>query len=399
MNSREKPHSIHEGVTVDDWNLEPGRIYLNHGSFGPSPRPVRESQLEWMRQLEANPQRFLTRDREPLLHSAIQHLAEFVGAQPDHIIPVDNATFGMNLVANSLPLQANDEVLLTTHEYGAVKRLWQQRTRETQARMVQVPLPLPLRETTEIVESILQRVTDRTRLIVISHVTSPTALILPVAELCRAAHERGVPVCVDGPHAVGMLPLELDKLGCDFYTASCHKWLSAPFGTGFLYVSPEWQQRLRPCIISWGGSTCGWPASWKDEFLWLGTRDPSGFLAVPAAIDYLRAQGLAEFRLQTHRLVTETATRLLAEWGTLPYSSLTPEWVGSMVTIPLPDHVETPQSWTGHPHPLQTRLAEQYGIEVPVMKWGSRMHLRISCHLYNTQAHFHALCQALAEVI
>lgn len=380
---------------MDDWNLEPGRIYLNHGSFGPAPRPVRESQLEWMRQLESNPQRFLTRDREPLLHAAIQHLAEFVGAQPERIIPVDNATFGMNLVANSLPLQAGDEVLLTTHEYGAVKRLWQQRTREARARIIQAPLPCPMSEPAEVVDAIMQLATARTRLIVVSHVTSPTALKLPVKELCQTARARGIPVCVDGPHAVGMVPLELDSLGCAFYTASCHKWLSAPFGTGFLYVSPEWQPRLKPCIVSWGGSTCGWPASWKDEFLWLGTRDPSGFLAVPTAIDYLRSQGLDDFRLNTHRMVTETATRLFAAWGTQPYAPLTPLWVGSMVTIPLPEHVETPETWTGRPHPLQTRLAEEFGIEVPVMKWGVRMHLRISCHLYNTPDHFESLCQAL----
>ena len=381
------------------WGIDPGLIYLNHGSFGPTPRMVRESQREWSRQMGANPQEFLSRRFEGLLEETSKRLAENLGTVGDNLIPVENATQGMNLVAQALPLAAGDEVLLTTHEYGAVKRLWHKRSQARGARLVQAPLPLPLESSRQVVEALLGYANERTRLIVVSHVTSPTALVLPVEEICRAARQRGIAVCVDGPHAIAMREVNLSRLDCDFYVASCHKWLSAPLGTGFLYVHPRWQAEMRPCIVSWGGTTCGRPPSWKDEFLWLGTRDATGYLAIPAAWEFLQQYGLEKFRVETHDLAAYARKRLLSWMRTEPLSADSQEWYGSMVSVPLPDTVDVPKTWTGLPHPLQTRLAEQYRIEVPLMKWGHRMYIRVSCHLYNEASQIDRLCDVLRRLL
>ncbi len=379
----------------DCWTIDPEITYLNHGSFGPPPRVVQESQLEWMRKLAANPQRFLAREQEFLLEEVLQKLGGFVGCAGDDLLPMDNATFGMNLVARSLPLQSEDEVLLTTHEYGAVKRIWQQIGQAAGARVVQAYLPEPFESTEQIVEQVRLAITPRTRLLVVSHVTSPTAVVFPVEQICRLARERGIPVCIDGPHAVAMRPLDIAALGCDFYVASCHKWLSAPFGTGFLYVHPRWQQKLRPFLLSWGGSSCGREKSWKDEYLWLGTRDLTRFLAIPAAIQFLEEYGLEKFREETHQLAAyarDSLQELMQQACPIPDHL---DWYGSMVTVPLPEHLPVPQTWTGLPHPLQLTLTEKYKMEVPVVKWGHRMHIRVSCHLYNDRADVDRLCQAL----
>jgi len=181
-------------------------------------------------------------------------------------------------------MSAGDEVLMTDHEYGAVVRSWRQRCQETGASLVIGRLPQPLESVDQVVDALFAGATPRTKLLVVSHVTSKTAVILPLREICARARRLGIPVCVDGPHALAMAPVEIDRLGCDFYAASCHKWLSAPFGSGFLYVHPRWQPSARPSIVSWGRTLSGQSSGWMDDFIWSGTRDPSAFLSVPAAI-------------------------------------------------------------------------------------------------------------------
>jgi len=208
-----------------DWEFPDGVSYLNHGSFGPSPRTVREAKQGWDDALETQPMDFFIRRMEPELDVAVQRLGAFVGADPRDVLFLDNATWAMNVVAHSVELAAGDEVLLTDHEYGAVRRLWQAVCDRVGARVVTARLPDPMDSVDGVVDSVFAAVTPRTRMLVVSHVTSPTALILPVARICARAQSSGVPVCIDGPHAVAMLPLKLAELGCDYYTASCHKWL------------------------------------------------------------------------------------------------------------------------------------------------------------------------------
>lgn len=383
----------------DLWALQPGVTYLNHGSFGPSPRSVLAAQQEWQARLAANPVDFFVRNLEGALDEARDVLADFIGTKPERLLFVDNATFGMNFVAHSLSLAAGDEVLLTDHEYGAVIRIWRNVCQRTGAELKSVRLPEPMTGTAAVVEAVTSRLTPRTRVLVVSHVTSPTAIILPVWEICAAVRrvQPDVLIVIDGPHAPAALPLRLEELSCDYYTASLHKWLSAPCGSGFLYVHPRRQQALQPLIVSWGASLSGRPVSWRDEYTWLGTRDPSACLAVPAAIDFLRQQGADHFRQEGHRLAQLARHRLSEVTGIEPFIPESSAWYGPMVAVPLGEralkHAE------GHLHPVQQKLWEQAGIEVPVTRWRSRYFLRVSCHLYNTQAEIELLAHRLPEVL
>ncbi|MGH7199606.1 MAG: aminotransferase class V-fold PLP-dependent enzyme, partial [Planctomycetaceae bacterium] len=327
------------------WPVPEDVAYLNHGSFGPSPRVVQAARDEWSRRLERQPMDFFVRQMEPHLDAAAETLGRFAGCRGEDLIFVENATAGMNLVAASLPLAAGDEVLLTNHEYGAVLRIWRTVCERAGANVVVRDLsrgvpprtgPARPGSADEIADGLLEAVTERTRLIVVSHVTSPTAIVLPVELICQRAKERGVPVCIDGPHALAMRPVNVERLGCDFYAASCHKWLCGPFGSGFLYVSKRWQAHMRPTTISWGGSVSGRPASWKDEFTWPGTRDPAAYLALTAAIEFLEDYGLDRFRDQTHRLARYARARITELTGLEPLVPDSLDWYGSMIALPLP---------------------------------------------------------------
>ncbi len=369
------------------WTLRPDTVYLNHGSFGPSPDCVIEASRQFQRRLESQPMDFLIRELGPLLADARRQLGRLVGVSADDLVFVDNATFGMNVVAASFPLQAGDEVLLNDHEYGAVFRVWEAACQRAGARVVRRPLPLPVRSADEAVQTLLAGVTPRTRLLVTSHVTSPTALVLPIEAICREAQQRGVAVCVDGPHAVAMRPIDLQSLDCDFYTASCHKWLSAPFGSGFLYVHARRQAAVRSPVVSWGRPLASESASWRDELVWLGTRDPSAYLAVPAAIAFLDEVGWTRFREQTHTLAQYARAALADLTGLTPLTPDDDAWYGSMVAAALPP---------GEAEALHQSLRARYGIEIPVIDWQGQRLIRVSCHLYNTQRHIDALIEALA---
>jgi len=384
---------------TDEWNIPEGVTYLNHGSFGPAPRPVREAQARWTAELQRQPMEFFVRQLEGLLDETCATLGRFVGADPRDLVLVDNATAGMNIVARSIDLEPGDQVLLTDHEYGAVRRLWQKTCQAAGAELVVRRLPWPLLEddsARQLVEHLTASITDRTRLLVASHVTSVTATTLPIASICQAASQHGVPVCIDGPHAVAMLPLDIEQLGCDYYTASCHKWLSAPFGSGFLWVRRRHQSRIRPAITSWGGSIGGRDPSWKDEFTWGGTRDPACWLAIPEAITFLENYGIENFRDQAHELVNTARRQLLELTGLQAPLPESRQWYGPMAIVPLP---ASPDTETGHGHidPLQTTLQQRFGIETPVTTLHADRYIRISCHLYNTTADIDHLVGALAE--
>lgn len=311
---------------------------------------------------------------------------------------VDNATFGMNIIAESVDLQPGDEVLLTDHEYGAVQRIWKNACERAGARMVIQPLPMPFETSAAVVEHLMAGVTDNTKLIVISHISSPTAVILPAKEICDAARKRSIPVAIDGPHAIAMIPVNLKEIGCAYYTASCHKWLCGPFGSGFLYVHSPQQPGLKPPIVSWGGSISGRDTHWKDEHRWLGTRDPAGFLAVPDAVHFIRNYGLEKFREETHALTRYARNQILELTGLEPIVPDSRDWYGSMIAMPLP----IPAGWQPATHgkidPLQQRLVEQK-IEAPVWSWGGQRFIRVSCHLYNCTDDVDRLMAALHKLL
>lgn len=368
--------------------LDPAWDYLNHGSFGACPRPVLEVQGALRDRLERQPVRFLDHDLETLLDDARRALATFVGADPEGLVFVPNATTGVNAVLRSVPLGPGDALLVTDHAYGACRNALEDVAARAGARVVIAPVPFPLSDPGEAVEAVLRSVVPATRLALVDHVTSPTGLVLPVAQIVQGLQERGIDVLVDGAHAPGMVPLDVRGLGAAWYTGNCHKWLCAPKGAGFLWVRPDRRNQVRPVVISHGASSRRTDRSrFLLEFDWVGTDDPTAYLAVPAAIDFLGSQlpGGWPALMRRNRALALRARNLLCDALGVPIPA--PDMmIGSMASVPLPDR---PPNWQGRPpigrDPLQEALQDRARIEVPVMPWPAlpRRVLRVSAQIYN----------------
>ena len=380
------------------WKLNPDCIYLNHGSFGPSPLPVQQARARWSDRLERQPMRFYCQEMELELDRVAGVLARFLGTQGDRIALLDNATMAMNVVASSLTLHTGDEILLTDHEYGAVRNIWQAKCRDSGARIMTAVLPFPLQDagTVEAIEAVI---TKKTRLIVVSHVTSATACVLPIKAICQMASRHKIPVCVDGPHAIAMLDVNLNDLGCDFYCASCHKWLCAPFGSGFLWVHPKHMSSIKCPVVSWGGSIAGRDASWKDRTNWLGTRDPAPLLAIGDAIEFFDKARLSEFRSHAHSMVAYARQGLLTIPGSGTFCTPSDTDFVSMVAVELPQTNGWKPGYHGHPDTMQLALRDQYGIELLMGSWNSRRFLRVSSHLYTTLSDIEKLVDSVQRLI
>jgi isopenicillin-N epimerase len=366
-------------------------VFLNHGSFGARPLPVFEAYQRWQRELEREPVAFLGRELHDRLGHARARLADYVGSKPDDLVFVPNVTHGMNIIARSLALGPGDEVLGTTHEYGAVERTWTFLGSRDGFTYRSQHIPTPVADVDAFVESLWRGVSDRTRAIVISHITSPTALILPVAEICRRAAAAGILVIVDGAHAPGQIPLNLSDLRADFYTGNLHKWLSSPVGAGFLYARPEQQDRLLPLVVSWGyQSLTPGVSRFQDYFEWIGTDDPSAYLAVPAAIEFQQENDWDSVRAECHRLVVDACARACRATGLAPLAPLSTDWVGQMAAIPLPKNTISAEE-------QQRRLLEEYRIEIPIIDWQEVRCARLSLQAYNSAADVELLLEALQE--
>lgn len=380
------------------WALAPGTVFLNHGSFGACPRVILKLQAELRHRMEAEPVQFLWRRYEERLEPARQAVARFVGARARDLVFITNATTGVNSVMRSLKLRRGDEVLTTNHDYNACHNVLKEAARKAGARVVTARVPFPLRGGDEIVEAILRAVTSRTRLALIDHVTSNTALVLPVAQIIRELKTRGVETLVDGAHAPGMVPLNLTKLAPAYYTANLHKWVCAPKGAAFLWVCPERQNALQPAVISHGNNTHrpGYSA-FQDRFDWAGTFDPTAWMCAGAAIDWMRKLlpgGWPAVRKANHELAVK-ARRLLCE--RLGVEAPCPEaLLGAMATLPLPDGFQE-RAKAGKIDAEQLRLYDRFGIEVPFIRQGppARRYFRISAQLYNSLAEYQYLAEAL----
>jgi isopenicillin-N epimerase len=383
------------------WPLDPQLVFLNHGSFGSCPLQVLEQQDALRRRLERQPVQFLVRELEPLLDAARARLAAFVGAAADDLVLVPNATYGVNSVLRSLRFEPGDELLVTDHEYNACRNALDFVAERSGARVVTVALPFPLQSPRQVVDAVLAAVTPRTRLLLIDHVSSQTALVLPLAPLVAALNDLGIDTLVDGAHAPGMIALDIDSLGAAYYTGNCHKWLCAPKGAGFLHVRADRQQQVRPLAISHGANSTREDRSrLQIEFGWTGTWDPSAMLCIPAAIDCLAGMlpGGWPALMAANRALALQARALLCT--VLGIEAPCPEsMVGAMSALPIADSLDsTPARSALYQDPLQDRLLEVYGIEVPVIPWPSapRRLLRISAQLYNEPAHYRLLADALA---
>ena len=382
------------------WTLDPSVVFLNHGSFGACPREVLEHQAALRAEMEAEPVRFLSRELDGRLDRARAALGAFLGADPADLGFVPNATSGVNAVLRSHAFAAGDELLTTDHAYNACRNALEYVAERMGARVIVVPVPFPVASPEAIIDGVLARVTPRTRLALLDHVTSPTGIVLPIARLCAELGARGVEVLVDGAHAPGMVPLDLPALGATYYSGNCHKWLCAPKGSAFLWVRAERRAEVRPLTISHGANRKKPGRSrFRMEFDWTGTADPTAWLTVPAAIACVGGMlpgGWPAVMARNHALAVEARRLLCAAAGTPPACPDT--MLGSLASVILPAGATTDVVWS-RPDPLQGRLFDHWHIEVPVMSWPAppRRLIRVSAQLYNTREQFARLAEALGK--
>ncbi|MEO1645834.1 MAG: aminotransferase class V-fold PLP-dependent enzyme, partial [Chloroflexota bacterium] len=360
-------------------------IFLNHGSFGACPKPVFERYQAWQRELEAQPVEFLGRRHDDLTRDALATLGNYLGTDGSNLVFVPNATTGLNMVARSLELDSGDEVLTTDLEYGALDLTWGFISEKTGCEIVSVALPLPMTDADAVVEAFWAGVTERTKVIFLSHITSATALLLPIEQICTRAREAGILTIIDGAHVPGQIPLDLEALGADIYSGNLHKWLSAPKGSAFVYIHPDWHAKIDPLVISWGsdGDTL------FERTRWQGTRDIAAFLTVPEAIAFQHTHDWDTIRERCHALAVETVNRVCDLTGLTPLS--TPDFYGQLVAIPLPDTV--------NPEQLKHDLYEQFRVEVPITTYKDKVFVRISIAAYNTPSDIDALIKALEALL
>ncbi|GHO47883.1 aminotransferase class V-fold PLP-dependent enzyme [Ktedonospora formicarum] len=377
-------------IAAEQFQIRPDITFLNHGSFGACPRPVFDTYQQWQRTLENDPVEFLGRQITGLIKEAREPLAAYLGTQADNIVFVNNTTVGVNIVARSLALKPGDEVLATDHEYGASDRTWRFQCTQRDIRYINQPIPLPLESEEQMVEHLWQGVTPRTKVIFVSHITSPTALTFPVARICERARAEGILTVIDGAHAPGQVPLNLDELGADFYIGNCHKWLCAPKGSAFLYANPERQALLQPLIVSWGYESLNpGPSLFQDHFGWLGTDDPAAYLSVPSAIAFQREHNWDSVRAACHDLAIHARQEVNKLFGTKPISPDDATWWSQMVAIQVPD---------GDATTLHRQLREEWNIEIPITPWNGRRFIRVSIQAYNKPADVERLLTALRAI-
>ena len=359
--------------------------FLNHGSFGACPKPVFAVYQNWQRELEAQPVEFLGGRVPKLLAEARAPLAAYLGADRDDIVFVPNATHGVNIVARSLELRPGDEILTTDHEYGACDRVWRFLCGQSGARYIPAAIPLPITSQDEIVERLLAAITPRTKMIYLSHISSPTAITLPVAAICHAARERGILTLIDGAHAPGQIDLNMAAIGADFYTGNCHKWLLAPKGSAFLYARREAQPLLKPLVVSWGYEPRAPGVSpFQDLFGWTGTMDPAAYLTVPAALDFMSSEPWQQALVQARQQALSAHERLVTLTGAAPVCPSGAPWWTQLFVVELPECDVVA---------VKDALYEEFQVEVPLIAWGGRQFVRVSVQGYTQPAELSRLEQ------
>lgn len=366
--------------------LDPGVVYLNHGSFGACPRPVFEEYQRLQLELERQPVDFLSRFRRypELIDEAKAALAAYLGADTRNLVFATNATEGLNAVARSLRLERDDEVLAPVGEYGAVDMLWRHVCERAGARYVTAAIP-PGTGVAEALDLLWSGVTSSTRAVVCSHISCFTGVVFPVEELCRRARERDVLTILDGAHAPGQIPLRLEELGADFYAGNCHKWMCAPKGAGFLWARPERQEELEPLVLSWDWEE---GATFDSRRRWPGTRDPSAWLAVPAAIRFMEEHDWDVVRSGCHELGLRVRAELSELFGLEPVTPAEDSFVQMLAAALPPCDV-----WE-----IQSRLLDEFAIEALLMELAGVQLVRVSLQAYNDASDVDALVVALRRI-
>ena len=363
------------------WPLAPGIAYLNHGAFGLTPLSVLEAQDRWRARIESNPTRFLGSDIEEALHAAIAPVADVVGAGLADLVFVENATSGLNAVLRALDFEADDEILITSLSYPAIRKAAHYTASRSGARVVEVELPLPLADDADVLRAVAARLSFRTKLAIFDHVASHSALILPVAALTRLAQEAGARVLIDGAHAPGMIALDIPAIGAEWYVGNLHKWSFAPRSCGFLWAAKPMQALIHPLAISHG-----YGAGFQAEFEWTGTRDVTAALAAPAALAFHRQLGSAALMDRNQAMARAAATRLSRLWRTETTGQL--EAFGAMATIRLPLSGKADATRLAA---LTREVSERHRIEASFFALQGAAWVRIAVQAYNTDDEYDRL--------
>ncbi len=389
--------------TPPRWGLDPQTTFLNHGSFGACPIQVLEHQRQIRDQLESQPLRFFLRQYLPLLDQARHKLADFVGADSSDLVFVNNATQGVGAVVHAWPLKAGDHILVLNQGYGACTLAAKHAADRAGASLVTAHIPFPIQDPQQAIDAILDAVTPRTSLAIIDHITSATGLVLPIKDIVAQLKARGVETLVDGAHAPGMVPLDLDALGAAFYTGNCHKWICSPKGAALLHARADMQPILEPLTISHGfGLKHLTRPALHDHFDWPGTLDPSAWLSVPCAIDTMGAAlpgGWPALRDHNHQLVLKARALLCDALNIAPPAPKS--MIGSLAAVPLPDGQPFAVETFFSCDPLHDRLLDEHQIEVPIISWPSQPSrlLRVSAQLYNSLPQYQTLADALPAAL
>ncbi len=375
-----------------NWTLDPEVTFLNHGSFGATPRPVLEAQSRLRAEMERQPVLFLDRMLRARLDAALAAVGRLLGTHARNLAFVPNATYAINSVVQSLPFRPGDELLIVEHGYPAIIKTLMRIADRTGARVVRLPIAFPRESTDEIANAIIGALNSRTRLVVLDQVTSPTAMIIPARPVVQACRERGILVMVDGAHAPGMLPVDLDAMQPDFWTGNLHKWVCAPKGAAVLYVRPDLAKSIAPVVTSHS-----YGSMFPEEFFWTGTDDPTAYLSVPAAIEFMSSLGWA--RVHAHNFaLARWGSRVVADavGGSLPVPDNHGNY-GAMAIIEITSRFNPPT--IEEARALQARLYESDRIEVPFMQVDRRTFVRLSAQVYNAPREYERLGAALNRLL
>ena len=378
-------------MNTSQFLLDPNITFLNHGSFGACPQPIFNEYQRFQRELESDPVHFIQKKLPVYLKQAKAPLAEFIGCNPKDFFFVPNPTVAINTVMRSLQLQPGDEILATNHEYGAMDRTWHFYCKKSGAKYVRQPITLPVVSKEQIIAEFWKGYTNKTKVVFLNHISSSTALIFPVKEICDKAQELGLITIVDGAHVPGHIDLNLTDLNPDFYTGTLHKWMLAPKGSSFLYVKKEFQDDIDPLVVSWGYESLAPSESrFLDYHEYQGTNDHSAFLCTPTVIHFLKENDWKAKSEACKQIVLENYQRFCDLLQTQPIAPITSEFLGQMASIPVK---------TSKPAELKDLLYDQYKIQIPVMPLNDKVYVRYSINAYNTQEDLEVLYRALEDIL
>ena len=369
--------------------LDPDITFLNHGSYGACSKPVFKEYQDWQQKLENQPVQFMTNQVYSAMEKSRESMSQFVGCDEKELVFFQNPTTAVTNVIYNLDLKPGDEVLMSNHEYGALVRAWKMWGKKTGVKIIQQDISMPVTTEENFIEDFWTGVTDQTKVIFLSHITSSTALIFPIEKIIKLAKEQNILTIIDGAHVPAHISLNIHELGCDFYTGACHKWLCAPKGSSFLFVKKEHQDWIKPVVVSWGkDGDDPTPSEFIQNFQWQGTRDMSAFLTIPTAINFYIKE-IKPYQAACKKIIQDTYSEFSSVLNTEPISAGR-EWLAQLVAHPLPKN---------RPSNLKKRLWEEYQIEIPVFEWNGQEFVRVSIQIYNTQKDVDLLMSALRSLI